>query len=426
MNDHTDLPTDDVDDRLARILGAEADRHRPVPDWDDVTRRAAAHRGRRAWPTSRTLGPLAAVAAAIAVVVTSAVLLTGDRDPTAAVVTDQDGTGGQTPSTVATTTSTTTPASTTPTTSPMLSALPGTFTDADDADPLLLPTGRPMADDEVAAVIEVPSDDEFTQLALVVLSLETGDVVRTLTEGFDTVEGGIYRVHVTPDRRTVVYTVANSACTSRLEAVAADGSSAPIELRSDASALVISPDGSRVATVTGDECVSPLVIDIAPVAGGPAVRYQAAPDSAVSVDSIVWSAPDALTFAVSMADGILPPALHRIDVAARADEAVPSRGDGPVIQTLARTDDGRVTAQRRCCFRGESTGSSLVVLDGLTVVDEVTLDVDDPLTVRSATFDGAGRTLVVHAPSPEGDGGVNTSLFLDGQLLREAVALVAW
>lgn len=402
---------DKTDERLAAILTGEAASHHPEPDWDDVRRRAETSR-RRLWQL-----PALAAALIIVALVAAALLADAGDEPTA-VIADQNE-DDQDSADATTSTSTTAPTTTAPDPASPPSARGGTFVDGPDAAPLALPAGSPLAGDEVAAVIEAPSDGEFGRVAVVILSLETGEVVRTLADGFDTVEGGVYRLHVTPDRRTVVYTVASSACTSLVEAVAADGSSGSVSVADRSSAVVVSPDGSRYATVSGDECVEPLVIDVASVSGGPSQRYVADPGGVVGVESIVWSGPDALTFATSTNDPSTPQSLVQIDFARMAQSILIGRTGGPWYTTLARSADGDVTALERCCGTDVPIEAAVATLDGVEVVGSRPVDVAAPATIRFAGLDADGPAIVV-AGEP------GTALYIDGRRLRDGVHLIAW
>lgn len=395
-------PDPRLDDLLTTSLHDGASDHHPDPDWDDVRQRADRFQ-RRLWQ-------LPALAAALVVVALVAAAIIADRgDEDAGVIADDPEPTWQPEVTV--TTPTTTPDATTTTPGSRIADAGGTFSEGPVSDPAPLPAGAPLADDEIAAVISAPSDDEFGRVDVVVLSTTTGEVVRPLAEGFDTVEGGVYELTLTPDRRTVLYTVATSACTSRVEAVAADGSSDPVLVSDLATAVAFSPDGGYLAIDRGDECIGAVIIDFVPVAGGPTIRYEAPSEATGTTESMVFAGPRSVSY-VSITMGITGP-LYSIDFADRtARVALP---DGNRRLTGLATTNGTITALESCCDETGSGSTSLVTLDGLEVTDRRPVDAPD---IRTISFLGLDRTGVLVMTDRD-------TLTYDGRVIAEGVVEIA-
>lgn len=376
MTDRHDL----LDELLERTLRAEAEAQHPTPDWEDVRQRADA--GRRRWPVL--------VAAAILALLAAAVMLQpGSTDE--GVVAD----GSEDP------TSTTT----TPTTSPSDRDPDPVFSDGPTYEPLDLPTGAPLDPDEIVAVVEVPSSDEFARVAVVVLSRDTGEAVRTLADGFDTVEGGAYGLTLTPDRTAVAYTVGTSACSALIEVVAADGSSEPVELFADGGAIAFSPDGEMFAVARGDDCVAPADVDIAPISGGRSVRY-AADDGRVATTALAFGDSVRLFAAGWGDDGEV---LQAVDVAARSAVSwAPESGGGATFTQLDSTSVG-VTAVAVCCGSDHGDVATLLRLSGTDGERPVIIDPEHGLPF--ATFDRNGDLITI----------VGRTLSIGDRVLRDGV-----
>lgn len=392
----------DTDARLDRLLSdalhGDATGRRPEPDWNDVRSRAER--------ASRQLWQLPALAATLIVValVAAAVIADTGADETGVVA------DGRAPTTTSDpTVSTSTPGSTATTAGPADRG--GTFRAGPEFGPVALPAGEALRSDEAAAVVRAASDDEFERSDVVVISMTTGEVRRTLVAGFSGVEGGVYRMVLTPDRRTVVYVVATSACTSMVEAVAADGSTEPVVLSELASAVAFSPDGTSMAIASGDECSRPTVIDVVPVAEGPSIRFEASGDEPAAVESMVFSGPRSITF-IEAAGG-LPGRVHLLDLDTRTSQATVADGNRQLTR-LAATG-GTVTALESCCDGAGSASASLVTLDGLLVTERRPVAVSDVRTVAFAGHDRAGALVLV---DPAG-------LSVDGRIVADDISLVA-
>ncbi len=400
MTDPRD-PDPRLDELVSASLHDEAGGHHPEPDWDDVRQRSD-HARRRLWQ-------LPALAAALLVVALVAAAIIADRgDDDAGVIADEPDQTTQ-PDITSTTSTSMVPDSTvapTPTTD-----AGGTFSDGPMADPLQLPAGAPLADDEVAAVVSAPSEDEFGRVDVVVLSTTTGEVVRPLVEGFDTVEGGVFQIVLTPDRRTVVYTLATSACTSRVEAVATDGSSDPVVVADLATTVAFSPDGGHLAIDRGDECIGAVIIDFVPVAGGPTIRYEAPPQATGTTESMVFAGPRSVNY-ISTSNGVPGPS-YLVDFA--ESTARVSVADGNRRLTHLASTNGTVTALETCCDESGSGSASLITLDGLEVTDRRPVDVADIRLIAFIGFDRRGALVMTD----------RHALTVDGRVVAEDVIQVA-
>ena len=403
----SDRPTDRDDELLGRILRDEADAVHPSPDWDDVRSRAG--RPRRRWWI-----PAAAALAVLALVAVGVLALGGEDDDRGVIADDRDRTTttvGETTTTTQTTTSTSRQGPTTTTTPATGRAL----TDGPVVGPFALPAGAPLGEGEMVAAVLVPAQ-EFQEMSIVVLSVETGDVVRTIADGYSTVEGGVYGLTLSPDRRSLLFTYSTSACTSRLEAVPVDGSSAPVVLREDANRVAFSADGDLLAIETGDACVSPATIELAPVAGGETRRYTTEAPTSTTLDSMAFSGSGDLLFVLAGEAGRRD-GLRILDLDT-GTEHVADQDAGTSYRGLRAAPDGRVTALESCCDEQGTTSTALVSLDGTTVADRLPIDVGDVRTVRWVGLDRTGALVVVE--------GLNEPVLrIDGRTLRDDVADIA-
>lgn len=407
MTDRTDHPTDEGDDRLARVLADEAGAHRPVPDWDDVVDRAARARSGRRWI------PTAAAVAVLALAVAVAATLTGGNDD-AGVVADDPGVTAVDDRSPGSTTTSTEPSDPPPTTS-----VAGAVSDGPTVGPLDLPAAAtPLADDEIVATIIDP-ESEFGSIAVVVLSTETGEVVRTVADGYDSVEGGVYGLTMSPDRRTVFFVLATTACTDEVHAVAADGSAGPVLVVPAASRVAVSSDGRWLAADIGGPCDESLDVDLVPLDGGTVRRFSVAGRRAV--DSLAFTGDRTIMISddvsFTAADGGGDPLLRSVDFDAATVEIVSAPVDGASYSGLSNSADGRFTALEHCCGGTGHDSTELVTFAGTEVVDRRALDIaGDVRFVRAVGVTGSGQVVVVG-----GDG----QLRIDDRVLREHVGGIA-
>lgn len=349
-------PTSESDETtLGQALTAEADRVAPTADWADVQRRAGRPRGR---------GVVYAVAAAalvglVAVVVP--VLLT-DRGAEVAVtpglseeavlpLPTAPASPEPTPSATAETTADPTP-------SPVWPALD-------------VPAGEPLGSDEIVAIVQRETPDEFVH-DLVVLDA-SGQVVRTLEASVSGVEGGVYQLSVSPNGRTVLYGRGTSACEGVIEALAADGSSTePVRLLAG-NAAVLSFDGGLAAIDPRDGCSDPPNrIDIVPTAGGQGQRFGEGGmplaglgnHDDVGLNAMAFLGPNTLLYSVrTTADGFDPDGgLWALDLDSGTDRRIDPLGQGGRYRWLHALDEGRLAA-----LHEGTDGWQVLVMDAETV-----------------------------------------------------------
>lgn len=399
MNDHTDARDDEL---LHRVLDEAAGAVHPTPDWDDVRERA--HR-RRWWiPTAAAVAVLALVGAAL-------IAFGGGDGDTDVTADDPDGSVPEDPTTTETTEATTPTEPTTSTSATRMEAGP-------EVEPLALPAGAPLGDDEIVASISVPDNDEPDTVEVVVLSKDNGDVVRTLDDDHTSVEGGVYGLTLTPDRRTVLYVVATSACTSRIDAAPVDGSSDPVVVRDDANQVALSPDGSAMAIATGDLCVSPPSIALVPLEGGRTTLYREIGPEGHAVESMVFADEDTLLHVVGPPVSSDPwPGLYELDLRSGTRTSVVLGPAGSEYRSLGR-HAGQVTALE--VSDGDGAGD-VVIIDGRSIVDRVSVGFTGASTVHAAVLDAAGAVVAV----VEFEGDRESQVTIDGRPLRSDVASCA-
>lgn len=395
----TDHPTDGADDRadrddelLRRSLRDEAGGIHPVPDWDDVRDRAGS--SPRWWlPTAAGILVVALVAAAFLV-------LRDDDGGDTGVIADDPGR-----STVPDDTTT----STAPETTTSTTTVTGAMEAGPDVDPLDLPAGEPLADGEVVVATVIPGV-EFAEMEIVVLSEETGEVLRTLADGYDTVEGGVYGLTLTPDRRTLLYVVSTAACSARVEATAVDGSSDAVVVADDGGAVAPSPDGSQLAIASGDSCIGPPTVDLVPVGGGQVTRYPGVgAGDHDGIESMAFTDDGSLLLTTVVNAPDADPELFSLELSSGLSTVV---DQAPVrYRSLMRAADG-VTAVQEQEIHG---AAFLVGLDGDPIAGRRALDVDGE--VGTATVVDSGAVAVVEPAEQR--------LTIDGRLVREGVTDVA-
>ena len=263
-----------------------------------------------------------------------------------------------------------------------------------------LPGGSPLAGDELAAVISVASDDEFGRSAIVVISAATGEVVRTLVGGFDSVEGGVFRMTLTPDRRTVVYTRRHLGLHQPgrggggRRIIGADG-----RVRAGQHRGVLARRRTMAIDV-GDECVGAVVIDFVPVAGGPTIRYEADPGTTGTIESMVFSGARSVTY-IDTAQAA-PGPVYVVDFGDGTARVAVADGNRRLTNLAAM--GGEVTALESCCDETGGASTSLVTLDGLEVRQRRAVEVGDIRTVAFIGLDRSGALVITDAAELSIDG----------------------
>lgn len=373
------------DQLLDAAMEGEARRVQPRTDWDDVVRRAS----RRRFPV-----PLVAVAAALLALVAggAAFLALADdagvqeviTEPTTAVpaptTTNAPDLAPPTTSPVEPGPTTTTPVEPAPTTTTSPSP-PGSMAPA-----LGLPAAAaPLAEDEYAAVVVRPGLD-FDELELVVLSAITGEELRTLATGFDTVEGGIFGLTLTPDRRTVLFVRATSACTSDVLAVPVDGTAEPVVVAGSGDAVAAS-HGGTLAVATGDSCQSTRAVEVTRPRGE--VTTYPLPGEVGAIESMAFGAEDELLY-VAWDPSFATRTLHRLDLTSGRDEVQTPGPAGSRYESLRARPGGGATVLRTT---DDGSAGLAVLVDG-AIVDERSIQPAEP---SSAFLDAAGRVAVVSA-----------------------------
>ena len=385
----------DDEDVLRRLLAEEARRADPQPDWDDVQRRARRTDGPSRW--------LSVAAVLVAGAVLGLVLVTRGAEDEAGVVAD-DPAG--TTTAVKATTSTTAPTTTVPASVP--SGQVWTVVEGPDVPSPLegLAAGDPLGADEVVAAIDVPSDDDFPAIDVVVLSKRDGQVVRTLATGYDSVEGGVYGITLSPDRRHAFWVVAETACTNHLEVAPVDGSADPVRFRDDANGIAFGGNGSYALEV-GEMCATRATIEVGDVAGGATAVYRSPSDDQATLlsmaidDRYLYGMPSGTT-------GGPAQQLHVVD-----------RRNGEVRIVPGAFSDVRSSVGSPALDVGASVHAlhdgALVTLSGPRTAD-VALDVPDAAV--AALVDHAGDLLVLVAEERA------PALYLGDRLVRRGVLAV--
>lgn len=255
------------------------------------------------------------------------------------------------------------------------------------------PRGPALEPGGVVAVFEEPG------VETVGLSLDVVDAggrrVRTLAAA-DGFEGGFLDVALTPDRRTVLYAVSTSACTSEVRAVSSDGATDvaidPGQLAT-ATRLAPHPDGQRLALATDDDCDGRSEI-VVRAGDGTERRWADAGSDDLSgmVRSIAWVDDTTLALSIQYEDGVATQ-LHDL-----ADDHL-RVGDGPNVSALdgaaydlATTTgaDGSFGAVRLCCDDPTSTRAATVLRvdrDGVPV-DDRSVEIGDVIVALQWFGDG--------------------------------------
>lgn len=242
----------------------------------------------------------------------------------------------------------------------------------------------PLPADQAVVALVRSADDEPGAIDLVVVSLDDGTELATIADGFDLSEGGVFDLTLSPDRRTVLYVVATSACTSEVWASPIDGSTDPIVVTDRANAVAISPSGDRIAVDRGDLCFGARSVDVLQVEGGGSQRFPL-----VTVDDGLDDGVESLAFlddttilALRRPEGTT---LHRLDTAAgtiTTSTVEPLRG-------LSRSAIGEVTA-----IAGTRTDPVVVRLDAAGPTGESYRPSFEAVVEARRLADG--RLLLVH------------------------------
>ena len=387
----------DHDEVLRRVLAGAAEQVDPEADWDDVRRRA---RGIRRPP-----GWLSAAAVLVVGAVLGLVLLTRGGEDEAGVVADDPAVTAITGST---TTSTTAPTTTVPASTSVVARVE----QGPDVEPLDLPAGAPLRDDELVVSIIVPNGGDPDLVEVAVVSKANGAVLRTLAAGFDASEGGVYDLALTRDRRTVLYTVSTSGCSARIDAVAVDGSSDAVRVFEEGDQVTVSPDGSMIAVAPGDTCAAPPSVDVVPVAGGRSTRYVGLGPVEEGIESMAFADDDTLLYV--MIERTTEPArwLRRLDLRSGAPAQLDLGAGGASYTSLSRHRTA-VTALERSA----AGAPALVTIEDGAITDrrEVQL-AEDPGGTRVG-YDHTGAIVAARWGDQQ--------LMVDGRVLRDDVLDVA-
>lgn len=410
MTNQTDgTRTPDPDETLLReALEAEARRIHPRTDWGDVVRRS-----HRRTPPMRVV----ALAAAALVVLGGGAALVAALDDRAD---EQDVVTEPAPPTTLPLTTTVPPPSTSapppgeeaaPTTTSTGPSTSTTMPTAAAAGPVAEQLGLPAAttglpgDRYVAAALRPGVD--LTQQELVVLSATTGEELATLATGFDTVEGGISGLALTPDRRTVLFVRGSSACTSDVLAAPTDGSAEPAIVTSPGDAVAVSRGGT-VAVATGESCASPRSIEVTTADGE--VRTFPLPADVGALGSLAFGGEDELLY-VAWDREYTARTLHRLDLGTGGDEVLEPGPPGSVYDSVAPLPGGGASV----LLTAPDGSTTLAVLAAGAIVEERPVEVEGAAT---AVLDAAGRLVAIAAREAA------PVLHVDGEPRAEGVSAV--
>jgi hypothetical protein len=267
--------------------------------------------------------------------------------------------------------------------------------------------GTPLAGDEVVAVIVRPQGSDPAEADLVVLSAGTGEELRPVATGFSMAEGGVYDLTLSPDRRTLLYAVAGSACTTSAWAVPVDGSAEPVQLSPQASAVAISPGGTLLALATGDLCGGPQQIEITFLDGTVVETIDLAGTAVTTgVQSIAFADDDTLWLAYYT--DAQSTRLGRVDLGGGDFEPVELAELDSSYRAVERSTSGAVTAIRQ----GSADDPVLVELEGGAIARTVPLSA---ASARAGGLTGAGHVLIV-------SGDEDQTLTVDGSVVATGVA----
>jgi len=346
----------DLDDELRRAMQAEADRAQPDPSsWSRIEERRAGRRPGGAWRWGALAVAAAAAVALVAVLAwprdddevitvdSSAVATTVLPDVTVVPTTEPvPSTASTTPTTEATTTSTT---STT-----------------------VAPVGHPntavaVTEDGRLVVLDVSG-----AVAVEVRELDRGPDPRIVPEEGETTV--LADPALTPDGRTVYYSLCCEPVVGVLFSAAVDGSSPPVNL-GYGTFPTVSPSGDRLAIVQYDAVV------VRELASGAEQSYPDTAHEGTLID-LAWSTDGGSLYYVRY-EGTTSQLVH-----------LPLDGGEPEVTATSESGlrfplggaDGTATVVEQCCADGsESNEASVIVgVDGSTVREEL----PSPLLARRA------------------------------------------
>jgi hypothetical protein len=263
---------------------------------------------------------------------------------------------------------------------------PGSVTPVDALD--LPAAAEPLADDQLVAAVLRPAGSDPAGLELVVLSDE-GEEVTTIESGLNVAEGGAYDLTLTPDRRTLLYAEAGSACTTSVRAVPVDGSSESVEIADAANLVAVAPSGDRIAVDSGDLCgVAERTIDVIPIDGGDRISYPIELGEGERLDSLAFADDSILLVARATDTG---GTLHALELETGQLAELAIGGPDATFLALDEAADGTVTAVRVEGDVAAPSSVAVVVIDGGAIVSEAPVE-------ATTVVDGAlvsGKTVIV-------------------------------